>query len=631
MLNLKSASLHYGHHALLDNVALQVNKGDRIGLVGRNGAGKSTLLKVLLGTVALEEGERRLEDGRVLSYLNQELPDADEQDVFDVVAHGLTEIGELLARYHHCTQAGAVNELAAIQAELDARDGWLFHQRVETTLTRLGLDGDAAMDSLSGGWRRRVALARAMVAEPDILLLDEPTNHLDIPAIEWLEKQLLSYQGAIIFVTHDRRFLSRLATRIAELDRGRLRIWNGDYAGFLDYREQQLAAEEQENSRFDKRLAEEEIWIRQGIKARRTRNEGRVRALESMREERSRRRHVEGNARMQLDEAERSGRRVAELVDVTHSYEGEPVLRDVSTLVSRGDRLGIVGPNGAGKTTLLRILLGDLKPNHGKVLTGTRLQIAYFDQLRAQLDPAKNLLDNICEGQDFLEIGGKRRHAISYLGDFLFAPDRVRMPVHALSGGEQNRAILARLFSQPANLLVLDEPTNDLDVETLELLEELLLAFKGTVLLVSHDREFMDRVVTGLLVLDGNGGLDEQAGGYSDWVARGGRLLSLPESGSVAVEPVAQQIPVGGPAAVGTGAAVKSKKLSYKEQREFDELPGLIENMEERVAALETMMASPAFFQRPHAETEALLAEHAELRTATEAAYERWEELADRA
>ncbi len=633
MLNLKGATLHYGHHALLDGVELQINSGDRIGLLGRNGAGKTTLLKILQGVIALESGERRLEDGRGIAYLDQELPEADARDVFDVVASGLAEIGDLLARYHQCAQSGDVAEMSALQTKLDVVDGWRLQQRIETTLSRLDLNGDAPMDSLSGGWRRRVALARALVAEPDILLLDEPTNHLDIPAIEWLESQLLSYRGAIVFVTHDRRFLQRVATRIAELDRGHIRMWNGDYQGFLEYRDQQLAAEEKENAKFDKRLAEEEVWIRQGIKARRTRNEGRVRALESLREERARRRNAEGTARIKLDDADRSGKRVAELVDVRHSFGSETVFSGISTLISRGDRLGIVGPNGAGKTTLLRILLGELTPDGGQVLTGTRLQIAYSDQLRAQLEPDKNLLDNICGGQDFIEVGGKRRHAISYLGDFLFAPDRVRIPVRALSGGEQNRAILARLFTQPANVLVLDEPTNDLDVETLELLEELLLSFKGTVLLVSHDREFMDRVVTGLLVLDGSGGLDEQAGGYSDWVARGGKLTSLQEtpvtgSASTSSPSVAETKPAASTQVA--AAPQRAKKLSYREQRELDELPVRIEELEGKLAGLQETVSAPTFFQRPHTETESLLAELAELNVACERAYERWEELSVR-
>jgi ATP-binding cassette subfamily F protein uup len=411
--------------------------------------------------------------------------------------------------------------LESIQQELESKDGWRLQQRVETVISQLQLPGDARMATLSGGWRRRVALGQALVSEPDILLLDEPTNHLDIPAIEWLENQLLAYQGSVMFITHDRAFLQKVANTIVELDRGRLSSREGDYAGFLKFREQQLEAEERENALFDKRLADEEKWIRQGIKARRTRNEGRVRALKAMREERRQRREQAGRADFGMETADRSGKRVVELEHVSKRFDDKLVIDDFSTLVKRGDRIGVVGANGAGKSTLIRILLGDLPPDSGSVKLGTRLEIAYSDQLRVNLDPEKDLIDNVCGGREFIEINGRKRHAISYLGDFLFAPDRVRMPVKALSGGEQNRAILARLFSKPANLLVLDEPTNDLDVETLELLEEILLEFDGTVLLVSHDREFMDNVVTSLFVLEGDGSVTEHVGGYSRWAGTG--------------------------------------------------------------------------------------------------------------
>ncbi len=447
-----------------------------------------------------------------------------------MVAHGLTGVGDLLARYHHAALDGDMKALEHIQHELEARDGWLLQQRVEKVISRLQLPGDARMATLSGGWRRRVALGQALVGEPDILLLDEPTNHLDIPAIEWLEGQLQAYRGTVMFVTHDRAFLQKVANTIIELDRGHLSRWDGDYEGFLAFRERQLEAEEKENTLFDKRLAEEEKWIRQGIKARRTRNEGRVRALKSMREERSRRREQSGRADFALETADRSGKRVAELDNVSKSFGDNVVLDRFSTLVKRGDRIGIVGANGAGKSTLLRVLLGELEPDSGTVKMGTNLEIAYFDQLRAGLDPEKDLVDNVCGGQDFIEIDGRKRHAVSYLGTFLFSPDRIRMPVGALSGGEQNRAILARLFSKPANLLVLDEPTNDLDIETLELLEEILLDFEGTVLLVSHDRAFMDNVVTSIMVLEGDGRVIEHVGGYGNWVEKGGRLTALDEA-----------------------------------------------------------------------------------------------------
>ena len=630
LLTLDKASLQYGTQVLMDEVDLKIEKGDRIGLLGRNGVGKSTLLKIIAGSIELDSGERWERGGTSIAYLDQSLPAADDQDVYDVVAHGLADIGDLLAQYHHCIVDNDMDGLARAQAELEARDGWSLAQKVETTISQLQLPGDARMDTLSGGWRRRVALGRALVSDPDILLLDEPTNHLDIPAIEWLESQLRSYPGTILFITHDRAFLQKVANSILELDRGHLRHWQGDYHGFLQFREQQLAAEEKENALFDKRLAEEEKWIRQGIKARRTRNEGRVRALKAMREERSQRRSKVGSASFRLDDADRSGKRVAELQDVSHGFDGKLVLKNFSTLVSRGDRIGIVGPNGAGKSTLLKVLLGELAPDKGKVKLGTKLEISYFDQLRTQLDPDKDLIDNVCGGHEFIEIDGRRRHAISYLGDFLFGPERVRTPLKALSGGEQNRAILARLFSKPANLLVLDEPTNDLDIETLELLEEILLDFDGTVLLVSHDRAFMDNVVTSLLVLDGSGHIDEQAGGYSDWLDRGGKLpgLDTPASQESATAPDLPGKSTKANAPAEQTAAVK--KLSYKEQRELDALPDQIDELENLQASLEEKISDPDFYQQEHAITSATLEQLAQVSQELDQAMERWTELSDR-
>ena len=626
LLSLDQACLQYGTHVLLDKVEFNLNPGDRIGLLGRNGAGKSTLMKVIRGDIVLESGKRWVRDGTRISYLDQSLPGADEQDVYDVVAGGLADVGELLKRYHHSILEGDMDTMASVQTELEAKDGWRLAQKVETVISQLQLPANASMSTLSGGWRRRVALGAALVSEPDILLLDEPTNHLDIPAIEWLENQLQAYAGAIIFITHDRSFLQSLARTIAELDRGHLSAWEGTYQDFLRFRDQQLAAEERENALFDKRLAEEEKWIRQGIKARRTRNEGRVRALKAMRVERASRRERTGNASFNMESAERSGKRVAELENVSHAYEGETVLKPFSTLVSQGDRIGIVGANGSGKSTLIKILVGELSPTEGQVTLGTRLEVAYFDQLRAQLDPEKNLIDNVCGGQDFIELDGKRRHAISYLGDFLFSPERVRTPVKALSGGEQSRAILAKLFSKPANLLVLDEPTNDLDVETLELLEEILLSFEGTVLLVSHDREFMDNVVTSILVLDGVGGVEEWVGGYSHWVEHGGRLQSLEQSG----EKITTQPP---PADKKNTREQKQdgRKLTFREKRELDDLPQGIEAMESRQAELEAEIAAPAFYQQGHDISEARLQDLADLVAELEAAYARWESLSDRA
>jgi ATP-binding cassette subfamily F protein uup len=492
------------------------------------------------------------------------------------------------------------------------------------------------MSELSGGWRRRVALAQALVSEPDILLLDEPTNHLDIPTIRWLEDQLRGFQGALVLITHDRRFLQNVANWMAELDRGRLTLWQGSYHGFLRHCEQQLLAEERANELFDKKLAEEEVWIRQGIKARRTRNEGRVRALEAMRQERNQRRERTGNANFAVEDSGRSGKIVAEVENVSHAFDDRCLIRDFSTVIRRGDRIGIVGANGAGKSTLVKILLGELQPSAGQVRLGSKLEVAYSDQLRGHLDPAKNLIDNVCGGQDFIDIGGRRRHAISYLGDFLFSPERVRMPVKALSGGEQNRAVLAKLFSKPANLLVLDEPTNDLDIETLELLEEILLNFEGTVLLVSHDRDFMDHVVTSLIVLDGCGGVSEHVGGFSDWEAQGGSLSEPPPgdgsgdgsrggSGGGSGPPA----PTAAPRTATKVAAspAQRRKLSYKEQRELDSLPGLIEELEGQQRLLEQTLAAPGFYQSPPAEVQRVTGALAEVQLRLEGVFERWSQL----
>ena len=559
LLRLDKVSLHFGTQVLLDEVDLVISRGEKLGLLGRNGTGKTTLLKVLAGELSPDSGERWLRPGVKLARLEQTLPEGDELTVFEVVAAGLSRAGELVAEYHrlvHDTTNTDLDTLARVQQQLEDVDGWTLQQRVETIISQLQLPADSTMGELSGGWRRRVALGQALVGDPDILLLDEPTNHLDIPAINWLEEQLRSFRGSLILITHDRRFLQNVANSIAELDRGHLTVWRGDYRGFLQHREQQLLAEERANELFDKKLAQEEVWIRQGIKARRTRNEGRVRALEAMRNERSRRRERQGKADFAVEDAGQSGKIVVELQHVSQAFGGRTIIRDFSTIVQRGDRIGIVGANGAGKSTLVKILLGQLQPDSGVVKRGSKLEVAYSDQLRGQLDPEKNLIDNVCGGQEFIEINGKRRHAISYLGDFLFSPERVRTPVKALSGGEQNRAVLARLFSKPANLLVLDEPTNDLDIETLELLEEILLTFDGTVLLVSHDREFMDNVVTSLLVVEGNGVVSEHAGGYSDWLRRGGRLVE--SSGTLESEK--PDAPAAAPVPVKPAAQVQKKK-----------------------------------------------------------------------
>ncbi|MEL7043526.1 MAG: ATP-binding cassette domain-containing protein [Pseudomonadota bacterium] len=643
LLRLSKASLHYGTQVLLDEVDLSIGSGQHIGLLGRNGTGKSSLLRVLLGEINVDGGERWLRPGTRIARLTQELPQANATTVFDFVADGLAETGQLLRQYGELTRAGSddLATLTRVQQELEASDGWQLQQRVETLLSHLDLDGGATLASLSGGWRRRAALAQALVSDPDILLLDEPTNHLDIPAIEWLQEQLVGLRCALVLITHDRRFLQGVAKHIIELDRGHLIEWRGDYAGFLRHRERELAAEEKANALFDKRLSEEERWIRQGIKARRTRNEGRVRALKAMREEHRARRQQVGMAKMGLDTAERSGRLVAELEDVTVHRGERCVIRDCSLLVQRGDRIGIVGPNGAGKSTLIQLLTGDLEPDSGRVTLGSRLEVAYADQTRSTLDPDRDLIDNVCGGREYVEIGGRRRHAVSYLGDFLFSPQRLRTPVGALSGGEQNRAVLATLFSRPVNLLVLDEPTNDLDIETLELLEELLLEYKGTVLLVSHDRSFMDNVVTELLVLPGDGSVDEQAGSFSDWEERGGRLQPLADA--TAAITVDDRRTESGPADTETtnGSAKSGQalapsaparhKLSYRERRELESLPGEIETLEQRQAELEALSADPDFYARPQEEVQRLLAELAELGPRLEASIERWSELEERA
>ncbi len=594
-----------GTRILLDKVSLTLGKGERLGLLGRNGAGKSTLLRILSGELAPESGERWQQPDARIAFLEQSLPEDGDLTVFDYVATGLAEIGELLSRYHLLIQSNAestLQELNAIHAELEHRNGWTMGQRIEKVLDQMKLAGDTPLKALSGGWRRRAALARALVTDPDLLLLDEPTNHLDIPAIDWLEQEVMQFAGAVVLITHDRRFLQRVCNRIGERDRGHRAQRQSDYRQFLIHRDQQAAPEARAEALFDKKLAQEEVWIRQGIKARRTRNEGRVTALKAMREERAQRRAAVGRGRMTLEDAARSGRRVAEAREVSFGYENQDLIKDFSTIIQRGDRIGIVGRNGVGKSTVIKLLLGELAPSKGEVLRGTQLQIAYSDQLRDTFQPERDLIDNVCGGQEFIEINGQRRHAISYLGDFLFSPDRVRTPVKALSGGEINRAILARLFTRPANLLVLDEPTNDLDIETLELLEEILLEFKGTVIVVSHDRHFLDKVVTSLLVMKENGVVEEQAGGYSDWEARGGQLTPL----SVTIAPQENQATAPSESEQGqtannssvTPKPPKKAKLSYKEQRELDALPDKIERLESEHAALLASISEPGFYDQ---------------------------------
>jgi ATP-binding cassette subfamily F protein uup len=627
LLKLDKVSINFGTHVLLDEVSLNLDKGKRLGLLGRNGTGKTTLIRTIGDFVKPDSGERWLRPGVKIAWLDQNLPPASSETVYDVIAGSLAEVGELLKQYHHLTMnfdPNKMNQLESVQEKLEAKDGWSVGQQVDTVISQLNLPAEKRMEELSGGWRKRVALGCALVLEPDILLLDEPTNHLDIPAIEWLEKNLQDFRGAMVLVTHDRAFLQKVVNAIVELDRGHLYEFEGSYERFLRFREEQLASEEKANQLFDKKLAQEEVWIRQGIKARRTRNEGRVRALKALRNERSQRREQVGKATFKLDGASSSGKIVAELTDITHRFGKNEVIANFSTTIMRGDRIGLVGANGAGKSTLLKIMLGLLEPTEGTVKMGSKLEIAYFDQLRQQLDPEKNLIDNVCGGQEFIEIDGKRKHAITYLGEFLFTPDRVRTPAKALSGGEQNRAILAKLFSRPANILVLDEPTNDLDVETLELLEDILLEFKGTVLLVSHDRAFMDNVITNLIVFESHGRIKEYVGGYSDWVAKGGRLVSADEGSAAEVatpEPEAIK-PVPEPAKQST-----AKKLSYKEQQELKALTALIEKLEAALKKFEAKIGKPDFYAGDKTKVEATLKEMASTQEELEQAYKRWEAL----
>ena len=610
-----------GGPPLLDNAQFTLERGERVAVIGRNGAGKSTFLKLIAGEHRPDEGEVRVQTGVRISRLEQEVPNDWQGPVFDVVAQGLGDVGGLLARWHDISHDPDpdLSEMASLQTQIEEIGGWELERRVEQALQRVELDGELDMQSLSGGMKRRVGLARALVQNPDVLLLDEPTNHLDLESIQWLEKFLLNWPGATVFITHDRRFLRSLATRIVEIDRGELSSWPGDYANFLRRRDERLHAQAQEQARFDKLLAQEEVWIRQGIKARRTRDEGRVRRLKAMRDERSQRRNAQGNVRMEISSAQGSGKRVFLLDNVTHGFSDRCLIRDFSSTVLRGDRIGLVGPNGTGKSTLIKLLLGQMQADQGQITIGTQLQVAYFDQYRSILREDWNALENVAEGRDFVEINGARKHPIGYLQEFLFSPERARAPISALSGGERNRLLLAKLFAQPSNLLVMDEPTNDLDVETLELLEELLADYSGTLLLVSHDREFLDNVTTQLWVFEGDGQITEVVGGYEDWE----RQAKARENAAASASSKPQA------AATFTSSAVNEtpkRKLSYKEQRELEQLPPVIDGLEQQIAQLTAQLSDPAIFGDPAAlrrVSETLEAAQAEL----DAAYARWTEL----
>ncbi len=623
LLNLRDIHLSYGHPPLLEGVSLAVDEGERVCLIGRNGEGKSTLLRIIAGEIPPDEGERLLASGARVARLEQEVPAALNGCVFDVVADGLGEIARLIKDFHVASTAlesdageQALERLSRTQQALEQAGGWQLEQQVEEVISRMSLDGQVDFEALSGGMKRRVLLARALAGRPDLLLLDEPTNHLDIESIAWLEEFLAKWRGALIFITHDRGFLRRLATRIVELDRGRLQDFPGDYDNYLRRREEMENAEAQERARFDKMLAQEETWIRQGIKARRTRNEGRVRRLQGMREEARARRQRQGQANLTLDQGDRSGKIVCEAEHVDYAWEGRPIVRDFNATILRGDRIGIIGPNGCGKSTLLNLLLGRLKPDSGSVRLGTRLEVAYFDQLRRQLDPQRTVQENVAEGSDKVRINGQEKHVISYLSDFLFTAERARQPVHALSGGERNRLLLAKLFTRPANLLVMDEPTNDLDLETLELLEELLLEFEGTLLLVSHDRAFLDNVVTGSLVFEGEGRIGEYVGGYSDWL-RQRPVPSAPED------------KVGRRAQPRAGRErTRPQKLGYKAQRELASLPGRIEALEAEIGAVQEQLSDPTVYAQQGADGLAELGERLRaLEGDLDRAYARWAEL----
>ena len=622
LLRFDEISLDFGDQKILTEADFAIEPGERVCLIGRNGAGKSTTLKLISGELEPDRGEITRRSDLVTSQLAQTLPEAMDMPVRDVVRTGLVEIEALLEEYKRRSALDldrfGIQELEALHAKIDAHEGWHIEQRIDTVITDLNLPAEKKMNELSGGWRRRVALAKALVQKPDLLLLDEPTNHLDIATIKWLEDRVYSYPGAVLFITHDRAFLQRLATRIVEIDRARLTSWPGNYDDYLRRKEQSLEAESAANTRFDKKLEEEEAWIRQGIKARRTRNEGRARALMKMREERAQRVSRDAKARIYIEEAEQSGRKVIRAKNVSYNYGSEPLIEGFSIKIMRGDRIGLIGNNGVGKTTLLRLLLGQLEPQTGTLKHGTNLEIGYFDQLRQTLDLDKSVAYNVGEGRTYIRLNGKDRHVVGYLKGFLFNPKRSEMPVKALSGGERNRVILAKLFTRPANLLVLDEPTNDLDIETLEVLEEKLTEYSGTLIIVSHDREFLDNVVTSTIVFEEDGRIQEYVGGYSDWV-RQGRQLAVTDS-PYAAEARKRE-------AAERRRQKKTTKLSYRDQRELDALPQEIEDIETMISQLQDTIADPGFYKQGQETVQATLQELADNEALLEQRVTRWDEL----
>lgn len=633
LLNLSNAYLGFGDHPLLDHTELHIEPNERVCLVGRNGAGKSTLMKVLAGEIQLDDGKLTLEKDIVVTRLEQDPPRHVQESVFDYVAEGIAHLSDLLKQYHHISQQmqtdysdELLTKLSHIQAQLEHNNGWQFENRIQDTLKLLELDPDKKLCELSGGWVRRAALARALVADPDILLLDEPTNHLDVEAITWLEDLLLNFKGSIIFISHDRSFIRKMATRIVDLDRGKLVSYPSNYDLYLETKAEDLRVEELQNALFDKKLAQEEVWIRQGIKARRTRNEGRVRALKKLREERRNRREVQGSAKIQIDQSTRSGKIVFDIENASYEVAGKTLLKNFSATIQRGDKIALVGANGCGKTTFIKLLLGELQPTSGTIHCGTKLEVAYFDQYRAELDLEKTVMDNVADGKQDIEVNGVKRHVLGYLQDFLFPPKRAMTPVKALSGGERNRLLLAKLLLKPNNLLILDEPTNDLDVETLELLEELLTDYQGTLIIVSHDRQFIDNTVEECFFFEGDGVVNKYIGGYFDakqqqiqyHASLAANSQNVKKNEPLAIEPVkAEKLK----------AEQKKVKLSYKEQRELEALPAQMEALEAEMEALQTEVNSADFFSKEASYTQAQLQKLAEAEMALEQAFERWEQL----
>ena len=637
LISLTNGYLSFSDAPLLDHAELHIEPNERVCLVGRNGAGKSTLLKIIAGDVLMDDGKIQYEKDLVVSRLEQDPLRNAQDNIFDYVAEGVGHLTDLLKEYHHISvqleenySDQILSQLEQVQAKLEHADGWRFENKINEVLLKLGLNPNTKLSALSGGWLRKAALARALVCDPDVLLLDEPTNHLDVEAIEWLENFLLDFQGSIVFISHDRSFIRKMATRIVDLDRGQLQSYLGNYDLYLTTKEENLRVEALQNELFDKRLAQEEVWIRQGIKARRTRNEGRVRALKAMREERRQRRDVMGTAKLQLDTSSRSGKIVFEMEDVSYEIAGKTLLKDFSTTILRGDKIALVGANGCGKTTFIKLLLGEIQPTSGKIRCGTKLEIAYFDQYRADLDPEKTVMDNVADGKQDIEVNGVKRHVLGYLQDFLFPSKRALIPVKALSGGERNRLLLAKLLLKPNNLLILDEPTNDLDVETLELLEEILTDYQGTLLIVSHDRQFIDNTATECYLFEGKGRLNKYVGGFFDAKQQQANFWA-----SKAVEEQAKAKktePLKEESAVKNDRTSKPKsvKLSYKEQRELEQLPQLLEELETKITVLQAEIADPAFFQQAHDITDAKLKELADTEAELETAFLRWEELEEK-